>query len=84
MLLRFSPAVPFGLLNYLLGLTKVPLTLYVLTTLIGTTPGPKVGIYVGIIGAEAAHGAQITYLVLGLRSQLPLPGRHAAICVRKA
>jgi uncharacterized membrane protein YdjX (TVP38/TMEM64 family) len=66
LLLRLSPAVPFGLLNYLLGLTRVPLKLYVLTTLIGITPGTVVDIYVGVIGAEAAHGAQITYLVLGL------------------
>jgi uncharacterized membrane protein YdjX (TVP38/TMEM64 family) len=65
-LLRLSPAVPFGLLNYLAGLTKVPLTLYVLTTVIGITPGTVVDIHIGVIGAEAAGGAQIAYLVVGL------------------
>ena len=29
-LLRLSPAVPFGLLNYMMGLTKTPLATYVL------------------------------------------------------
>jgi uncharacterized membrane protein YdjX (TVP38/TMEM64 family) len=65
-LLRLSPAVPFGLLNYLLGLTRISLVSYLLTTLIGITPGTVVDIYVGLIGVEAAHGAQLTYLIAGL------------------
>jgi membrane protein YqaA with SNARE-associated domain len=38
-LLRLSPAVPFGLLNYLFGLTNTRLITYILSTAIGTLPG---------------------------------------------
>jgi uncharacterized membrane protein YdjX (TVP38/TMEM64 family) len=66
LLLRLSPVVPFGLLNYLLGLTNTPVTIYVLWTAIGILPGSIVDIYIGIVGASAGGTAQFAYMVLGL------------------
>jgi uncharacterized membrane protein YdjX (TVP38/TMEM64 family) len=65
LLLRLSPAVPFGLLNYLMGLTKMPLTTYVWSTAIGILPGSFVDIYIGVIGQALAGEAQIAYLAAG-------------------
>ena len=65
-LLRLTPAVPFGILNYLLGFTKTSLPAYVLCTMIGIVPGTLVDIYIGVIGAEAAQGAKLAYLIAGL------------------
>lgn len=39
LLLRLSPLVPFGLLNYMLGLTEVPLPLFVGCSWLGMLPG---------------------------------------------
>jgi uncharacterized membrane protein YdjX (TVP38/TMEM64 family) len=64
-LLRLSPAVPFGLLNYLMGLTKTPLATYVWSTAIGILPGSFVDIYIGVIGQNLAGGTQIAYLAAG-------------------
>jgi uncharacterized membrane protein YdjX (TVP38/TMEM64 family) len=64
-LLRLSPAVPFGLLNYLIGLTKTPLATYVLSTAVGILPGSFVDIYIGVVGQSLAGGAQIVYLAAG-------------------
>ena len=66
LLLRLSPAVPFGMLNYLLGLTRTPLTTYVVTTALGILPGSFVDIYIGVIGKSAAGTAQLSMLVVGL------------------
>lgn len=66
LLLRLSPVVPFGALNYLVGLTKTPVPSYVLWTLIGIVPGTVVDIYIGVVGAKAGTGAQLGYLVVGL------------------
>jgi uncharacterized membrane protein YdjX (TVP38/TMEM64 family) len=66
LLLRLSPAVPFGLLNYLLGLTRTPLRTYVVTTALGILPGSFVDIYIDVIGKEAGHTAQLSLLVVGL------------------
>jgi uncharacterized membrane protein YdjX (TVP38/TMEM64 family) len=66
LLLRLSPVVPFGLLNYLLGFTNTPLATYVLCTVIGILPGSIVDIYIGVVGANAGDTAQLAYLVLGL------------------
>ena len=66
LLLRLSPVVPFGLLNYLLGLTNTPVSTYLLWTVIGILPGSVVDIYIGIVGATAGGTAQFAYLVLGL------------------
>ena len=69
-LLRLSPAVPFGILNYLLGVTKTSLPVYLVTTAVGITPGTVVDIYVGVVGAEAAHGTQLSYLIVGLAATM--------------
>src|SRR4029079_16066018 len=42
LLLRLSPAVPFGLLNYLMGLTKTPLAAYVWSGAGGILQGTSV------------------------------------------
>jgi uncharacterized membrane protein YdjX (TVP38/TMEM64 family) len=63
--LRLSPAVPFGLLNYLMGLTKTPLSTYVWSTAAGILPGSFVDIYIGVLGQALAGGAQIAYLAAG-------------------
>ena len=65
-LLRLSPAVPFGMLNYLLGLTRIPLGTYVIWTVIGNAPGTMVDVYIGVVGANAYDKAQLSYLVAGL------------------
>jgi uncharacterized membrane protein YdjX (TVP38/TMEM64 family) len=64
-LLRLSPVVPFGLLNYLLGLTRTSFGTYVCSTAIGILPGSFVDIYIGVIGQGLAGGAEIAYLVAG-------------------
>jgi uncharacterized membrane protein YdjX (TVP38/TMEM64 family) len=65
LLLRLSPAVPFGLLNYLMGLTKTPLSTYVWSTAVGILPGSFIDIYIGVIGQNLAGGARIVYLSAG-------------------
>lgn len=46
-LLRLSPAIPFNLLNYALGLTKVRLRDYVLASWIGMAPGTVMYVWLG-------------------------------------
>jgi uncharacterized membrane protein YdjX (TVP38/TMEM64 family) len=66
LLLRVSPVVPFGLLNYLLGLTKTSFVRYVACTAVGIIPGSVVDIYIGVIGKSAGSTAQFAYLLAGL------------------
>ena len=47
LLLRLSPIFPFSLLNYALGITKVPFRNYVLASLIGMLPGALMYVYFG-------------------------------------
>ena len=39
LLLRLSPLVPFGLLNYMLGLTGIPALSFILCSWLGMLPG---------------------------------------------
>lgn len=66
LLLRLSPVVPFGLLNYLLGLTNTSMRAYLIWTAIGIFPGTVVDIYIGVIGRQAGDTTQLAYLVVGL------------------
>jgi len=46
-LLRLSPVFPFSLLNYALGITKVPFWQYVGASWIGMLPGTVLYVYIG-------------------------------------
>lgn len=60
-LVRLSPAFPFNILNYALGLTKVRLRDYVLASWIGMIPGMLLYVYLGATAqslAAATGGAR--------------------------
>jgi len=56
LLARLSPAFPFTLLNYLLGLTTVRTGSYVLANLIGMLPGTFLYVYIGATARDALSG----------------------------
>lgn len=72
-LLRLSPAFPFTLLNYALGLTRVPFREYLLAS-VGMLPGTVLYVYYGKVAGEVAALASgvpsergaAEYAVLGL------------------
>jgi len=72
-LLRLSPAFPFNLLNYLLGLTTVRFTDYLIASL-GMLPGTFLYVYYGKIvgdvarlaGPNPARGTPAYYALLGV------------------
>ena len=53
---RLVPLFPFNLLNYALGLTRIPLLQYVLATYIAMLPGAFAYTYLGHVGGEALDG----------------------------
>lgn len=55
---RLVPLFPFNLLNYALGLTRIRLSTYVLTSAVCMLPGAAAYTYLGYAGREAAAGAQ--------------------------
>lgn len=55
LLLRLSPVVPFSLLNYSLGLTRVRLRDYVAASAIGMVPGIVLYVYLGSLITSAAQ-----------------------------
>jgi uncharacterized membrane protein YdjX (TVP38/TMEM64 family) len=59
-LLRLSPAFPFTLLNYLLGLTAVRSGAYVLANLLGMLPGIFLYVYIGAAARDALTGPEET------------------------
>ncbi len=65
-LVRLVPLFPFNLLNYALGLTRIPLRSYVLTSALCMLPGALAYSWLGHLGAAAAGGAE------GLAQQLTL------------
>lgn len=56
-LLRLSPAVPFGLQNYLFGLTSVGFWPYAIATAICIVPGTALYVSLGALGQASATGA---------------------------
>ena len=56
-LLRLSPLVPFNLLYYTLGLTRLPLGLYVASSWAGMLPGTFAYVYLGRAGRAAVDVA---------------------------
>ncbi len=60
-LLRLSPVLPFNLMNYALGLTRVRLRDYVLGSWLGMLPGTVMYVYLGSLitsATELASGAR--------------------------
>jgi uncharacterized membrane protein YdjX (TVP38/TMEM64 family) len=55
LLLRLSPAFPFNLLNYGLGVTKVPVGTYLLASAAGMLPGTVLYVYLGTLLTSAAE-----------------------------
>ncbi|MBI4027748.1 MAG: VTT domain-containing protein [Verrucomicrobia bacterium] len=57
LLARLSPLFPFNLLNYALGLTRIPLSHYILASWIGMIPGTVMYVYLGsLVGSLASLG----------------------------
>ncbi len=67
-LMRLVPLVPFNLLNYALGLTRISLPAYVLASAICMLPGALAYTWLGYAGRSAAAGntAALRYGLLGL------------------
>jgi uncharacterized membrane protein YdjX (TVP38/TMEM64 family)/rhodanese-related sulfurtransferase len=65
---RLVPLIPFNLLNYALGLTRIPVVAYVLTSLVCMAPGALAYTWLGYAGREAIAGndAAIRYGLIGL------------------
>lgn len=67
---RLVPLFPFNLLNYALGLTRIPLAHYVVASLVCMFPGALAYTYLGYAGRAAAEGSenmiQIVLLALAL------------------
>ena len=81
LLTRLSPAFPFTLLNYALGLTRVRLRTYVFVSWLGMMPGTLLYVYLGSIaqnltalfsGELAESPVATTLLYLGLAATLAL------------
>jgi uncharacterized membrane protein YdjX (TVP38/TMEM64 family) len=53
---RLVPVIPFNLLNYALGLTRIRLVPYVLASLVFMAPATAVYVYAGWAGGEALAG----------------------------
>ena len=57
LLLRLSPVFPYNFLNYALGLTRVPFSVYALATLIGMIPAMFMYVYLGSAARSLADVA---------------------------
>jgi uncharacterized membrane protein YdjX (TVP38/TMEM64 family)/rhodanese-related sulfurtransferase len=55
---RLVPLFPFNLLNYALGLTRIPFLHYLLATLVFMLPGAVAYTYLGFAGREAVAGGE--------------------------
>jgi len=55
---RLVPLFPFNVLNYALGLTRIRLWHYVLTSLVAMLPGALAYTYLGYAGREAVAGGE--------------------------
>jgi uncharacterized membrane protein YdjX (TVP38/TMEM64 family)/rhodanese-related sulfurtransferase len=65
---RLVPLFPFNLLNYALGLTRIPLMHYLLASLVCMAPGTLAYTWLGYAGREAVDGnaAAIRYGLIAL------------------
>ena len=80
-LLRLSPLVPFSLLNYLLGVTRLPLREYVGASIVGMIPGILLYSYIGSALANLGETSGTSSKVTSLRSALFWLGLSATFLV---
>lgn len=80
---RLVPLFPFNLVNYAFGLTRIPLSHYVLTSYLCMLPGAFAYTYLGFAGREAIAGGEgairnglIALAVLAAVSFLPRLVKH--------
>ncbi len=83
---RLMPLFPFNLLNYALGLTRIPLLQYVIASWLFMLPGAIAYTYLGYAGREAMAGSeglvQKTMLALALLAMVAFIPRFVAILRR--
>ena len=79
-LLRLSPVVPFNLLNYAFGLTRVSLRDYVIASWIGMMPGTLMYVYLGSVAGDlaGAGGARAARRPNGRSTRSGSPRRSAS------
>lgn len=67
-LMRLAPFLPYNLVNYAFGLTRISLRVYLAATIICKTPGMLAYAWMGHAGEAALNGdhAAIQYVLLGL------------------
>ena len=66
-LMRLSPVFPFGLQNYLFGITGIPLLPYALATFVGIAPGTALYVYIGSLGSAGGEGGgPLRWVLLGV------------------
>ena len=80
LLSRLSPAFPFTLLNYLLGVTTVSPGAYVLANLLGMLPGTFFYVYLGATASDALTGGANRTATVG-QNLLRLTGLLATLGV---
>ena len=75
---RLMPLFPFNLLNYALGLTRIPVAHYVVASAVFMLPGALAYTYLGYVGREAIAGgddvirkALLALALLGIVAFLP-------------
>jgi uncharacterized membrane protein YdjX (TVP38/TMEM64 family) len=54
LLLRLSPVIPFNVLNYMLGVSDVPIGRYMIASFVGMLPGTWLYVYLGSLATTAA------------------------------
>lgn len=59
LLVRLSPILPFGILNYALSATSVRPTTYTAATALGTLPGTLLYVYLGSMAGGAGAGGDL-------------------------
>lgn len=80
-LLRLSPVFPFNLLNYALGLTRVPLATYAAASFLGMLPGTFLYVYIGSLVTNLAQLAGGERPDAGIGQQLLLFGGLVATLI---
>lgn len=81
LLLRLSPLIPFNLLNYTLGLSRIRLRDYVLGSWIGMFPATAMYVYLGSLAGTLATLGRSATEASPLRTTLYVAGLAATVAV---